>query len=438
MARRLAVAPPRVRALPLQRCAPNRALVDSHTNPPGNALSPMPNIETLQRGAGSYAGVVDICLYCGVVLFLLGFYVLPDKSAVKTVFYLLVLLPCLLKLMPPIREGFPPLIPPVTSALAFCLYMATTLFWGADDWQDSWFHFYKQVIAILAWLTACIWVARNAPALFDMLPRLIVWTGTVVTAITMAAYFSEPGFPTVRMSGLGAIDNELIAAQCMGSAGILGYGLGKKQFPDRTFNPYFAVAAFTYCGVLLTQSRGPIAYMPLVLLLALFLYRPSSRQLLLKFGAGALLLLALVALNMHLSPAIEQRGLSYRDVIWKHVFAEFSASPIRGIGISEHARVIVGGIDTSHSHNAWLDIMRFGGLIGLGLSLWHLAACLRHWRRYHEYTHVYLWFIFGCLSAFTNGKCFLSSPGWIWLYYWMPAGLICGIQASRQSPSPAR
>lgn len=398
----------------------------------------MSNDETLRRRPGLYERVVDTCLYGGVVLFLLGFYVLPDKSAVKTVFYLLVLLPWLLKLMPPIRETFPPLIPPVTSALAFCLYMATSLFWGADDWQDSWFHFYKQVIAILAWLTACIWVARDAPWLFDLMPKLIVWTGTVVTAATMAAYFGEPGFPATRMPGLGAIDNELIAAHCMGSAGILAYGIGKKEFPGRTFNPWFGATAFTYCGVLLTQSRGPMAYMPLVLLIALFLFRPSRRQLLLEFAAGSLLLLALVAVYLHLSPTIEHRGLSYRDVIWKHVLAEFSTAPVRGIGISEQARVIVGGIDTSHSHNSWLDIMRFGGLIGLGLSLWHLVACFRNWRRYHEYTHVYLWFIFGCLSAFTNGKCLLSSPGWIWLYYWMPAGLICGIQASRQAPPPAR
>ena len=400
----------------------------------------MSNNEALhQRRAGWYENVVDICLYGGVVLFLLGFYVLPEKSAVKTVFYLLVLLPWLLKLMPPIREKLTPLTPPVTSALLFCLYMATSLFWGADDWRDSWSHFYKQVIAIMAWLTACIWVARNAPALFDRLPALIVWTGAVVTAATMAAYFRTSDFPATRMSGLGAIDNELIAAHCMGSAGILAYGLGKKEFPGRTFNPYFWVAAFTYCGVLLTQSRGPMAYMPLVLLIALFLYRPSSRQLLLKLGAVSLLLLMLVALYLQFSEAIEHRGLSYRDVIWKHVFAEFSAAPIRGIGVSEHARVIVGDIDTSHSHNSWLDIMRFGGLIGLGLSLWHLAACFRNWRRYHEYTHVYLWFFFGCLSAFTNGKCLLSIPGWIWLYYWMPAGLICGIQASRHaSPPPSR
>lgn len=398
----------------------------------------MSHNETLQRRPGLYERVVDTCLYGGVVLFLLGFYVLPDKSAVKTVFYLLVLLPWLLKLMPPISQAFPPLIPPVTSALAFCLYMATSLFWGADDWQDSWFHFYKQVVAILAWLAACIWVARNAPWLFDLLPKLIVWTGTVVTAATMAAYFGEPGFPATRMPGLGAIDNELIAAHCMGSAGILAYGMGKKEFPGRTFNPWFGATAFTYCGVLLTQSRGPMAYMPLVLLIALFLYRPSRRELLLEFAAASLLLLALVAVYLHLSPAIEHRGLSYRDVIWKHVLAEFSTAPVRGIGISEQARVIVGGIDTSHSHNSWLDIMRFGGLIGLGLSLWHLAACFRNWRRYHEYTHVYLWFIFGCLSAFTNGKCLLSSPGWIWLYYWMPAGLICGIQASRQASPPAR
>ncbi len=394
----------------------------------------MSNNEALhQRRAGAYENVVDICLYGGVVLFLLGFYVLPEKSAVKTVFYLLVLLPVLLKLMPPIGETLPLLIPSVSSALAFCLYMASSLFWGADDWHDSWFHFYKQVVAILAWLTACVWVARNAPVLFDLLPKLIVWTGTVITAATMAAYFSEPGAPWTRMSGLGAIDNELIAAHCMGSAGILAYGTGRKEFPDRTFNPYFWAAAFTYCGVLLTQSRGPMAYMPLVLLIALFLYRTPSRQLLLKLGAGSLLLLTLVVVYPHLSPGIEQRGLSYRDVIWTHVFAEFSTAPIRGIGISEHARVVVGGIDTSHSHNSWLDIMRFGGLIGLGLSLWHLAACFRNWRRYHEYTHVYLWFIFGCLSAFTNGKCFLSNPGWIWLYYWMPVGLICGIQASRQA-----
>ncbi|MBK8991836.1 MAG: hypothetical protein IPM40_09125 [Gammaproteobacteria bacterium] len=85
--------------------------------------------------------------------------------------------------------------------------MATSLFWGADDWRDSWFHFYKQVIAIMAWLTACIWVARNAPALFDRLPALIVWTGAVVTAATMAAYFRTSDFPATRMSGLGAIDN---------------------------------------------------------------------------------------------------------------------------------------------------------------------------------------------------------------------------------------
>lgn len=81
-----------------------------------------------------------------------------------------------------------------------------------------------------------------------------------------------------------------------------------------------------------------------------------------------------------------------------------------------------------HTHNFILDIFRFGGLLGVALSALHIAVvtfCYAQTRHKKHSGFVYGWFLLGVVFLLFYGQQPLTRPGgYIWIFYWIPAILV--------------
>ena len=373
----------------------------------------------------------------GTVVYLLGFFLLPHTSALKIAFYFFILLPGLLSFALPSRERAFFSNPIVISSLALSLYLALSSLWAPGGNLTAFLDFCKPVIFIFVWLRVCARVAAEYPGLFNALPQVLIWTGTATAVITMGLYLYSAEGELLRMTGLGVINNELVAASAFSAVSVMAFTLGRQRYRDHVITPYAVPVLTGAVAVVLTQSRGPMAYLALALVVTLALYPPPLRQLLKGLALALVAGIAVVAV----APDIQWRGFSwsFRDEIWDAVYHRYlDAPPLWGAGVREDTSVqVVSGHRFDHSHNAWLETLWLGGLIGLGLALWNLWACFRHFRQLEIARPVHLWLLIGCMSAFTTGSAFLAKPGWMWLLYWLPAGLLCGHQIALTAEKPA-
>lgn len=371
----------------------------------------------------------------GILVMLVAFYLVPENSVLKASDCLLVLVLLTFKLPQLVRERDSYLHPILISSFVLTMYLSLTWFWGSDRSLSGWFYYAQPVVGIAGWLLACAWCAVNRPGLFNRLPTVVVWAGTLSLIVTLAVYFSRLDIVHVlpRMEGLDAARNELVAAQLFGTFGILSYVIDRAHGSESFISPYFLATVFSFIGVLLTQSRGPIGFMLLTIGAVILYYRPQPSIVFLQIVIVLCIFLGVVLIWPEVITYAQQRGISWsrRNMIWTAEFRRFLSSPLWGIGL--HSGVFhrtPDGFLYEHSHNSWLDMMKSGGLIALGLSLWNLFACVKDVRSGRTIAPYYFWLLFGCLGAFTTGKSLLTLPGWMWIFYWMPVGLIYGYQVS--------
>ena len=386
----------------------------------------------------TYRQFSDAALAFGVVAFLVGYYFVPE-SIIRDLFYIFIVAVVVFNIPRLSREWSCYRHPILFSGLALSAYLSLSALWGPDSYSSSLLYFAKQTVYIGAWLIACGWVALTRPGLFNAIPKIIVFVGvgSLTAAIASLFYTTHLQFP--RMPGIVAGKNALTAAQLYGNFGVMAYALGRIKYPGKLLNLYLFIALYALAGIVLTQSRGPFVFTLVTLAAAAVIYRSAVRHLAIKIVLLMAIITLLLAGFPHLLDSIEAKGLSssHRFEIWSTMFHRFLASPIWGNGVTRHPEVtLADGFVAPHSHNSWLDMMRYGGVIALFLALWQLVACFASWSRNMGYTPVYLWLLLGCLCALTNGRSFLSIPGWIWIYYWMPVGLIYGHEISHNGTEP--
>jgi hypothetical protein len=93
---------------------------------------------------------------------------------------------------------------------------------------------------------------------------------------------------------------------------------------------------------------------------------------------------------------------------------------------------------THHAHNAYIDAFYWTGMIGLLLMGVHLIYVLRHWSNSPQMLPLFLWFIFGCLTALVDRPGFFEHLNPHWFVYWIPAGLIGAlVMAEKSNRQPA-
>jgi O-Antigen ligase len=356
-------------------------------------------------------------------VFPLAVYLNPSKGGTANIFYLGVLLPwVLLLLMGRINLWQKNYIYLTTVLLFFYLWMNS--FWADTNTLKEIAYFFKWFIYVICLLTAPLLITERHPNFFNML-LLFVFCAAVVGAIATIFFHVEArgvNFPKARMGGWGFGHNPIGLGLHYGIAVLIGLFL-VDRYKSKAI--WFGLASLLpLSALMLSHSRGPILGLLLCGPLALFLFERSKVVIVAKVVLLGFIIAAAVYIGWD---NLLNRGLSGRPEIWSDVFELVKQSVIWGEGYSlQSSRILYHGVSLNHSHNVVLEIMRYGGLVGVLLFVWHLVTlCRFQLKSGDDLTGYYIIMMcFTLLVMMTNGWYLLDRPNYYWLGYWYPVGVL--------------
>ncbi|CRL43879.1 O-Antigen ligase [Sodalis glossinidius str. 'morsitans'] len=203
---------------------------------------------------------------------------------------------------------------------------------------------------------------------------------------------------------------------------------------------YLLLAVIPAVMLVMTQSRGPLLALVLVMLATLRWRRSTPRAMgfavLLALLAALLLIFTPVGdlLLMRFESLSNESGL--RLSIWHHVLAEVGLRPWLGLGFNHELNFInYDGTHISTAHSVYLGTLYKGGVIGLALLAlllgYGLLCALRAFRAgYRLEAAIYLFML---LFIASQGMFMISNPRETWILFWLPLAVVFSA-GSRAAP----
>ncbi len=358
--------------------------------------------------------------YVGLWVFVTAFLWAPSRDGLEGIYALAFFIPLLLVLpwrKPDLQEygGWFTAI-----ALAYAGWSLLSGVWGGDVG-----YLVLQWLVLAVWLAGAAWVLQKKSIDWDIFLRWFVLIGAATAVINIAVfYWSHP--LAARMEGITIARAPTLVGQVYGVVVLIGILLSWRTdcFKCALGLSLACIPALAALG--LSQSRGPLLSLVIVVIIGLFWLRPTWKILLVQVSAALLGLLAIVAI-FPLDQLLLGRGASFRDQIWLDVIRQMHASPtlfLWGVGMSDVTDIQTSIGEYHHAHNAWLDIGYRTGVIGLGLAVVHLGLLLWSARRHWQLAPLTLWLIYGCGCLFVDSRSLFWEIDVKWLLYWIPAGLL--------------
>ncbi|MGK0499642.1 MAG: hypothetical protein ACJAYG_001284 [Oceanicoccus sp.] len=358
-----------------------------------------------------------------LVLFPMSIYLNPSKGGTTNVFYLGVLLPWLILVMlGEVRLWYKQAA--YLSGLLLFSYLWLNSFWGVDNSAEDWFYLGKRWVFAVCMLTAPILVCKKYPNFHQRILPLLFTASVMAAAIVIAQHYAAHGSDLLkfRLLGEGYSVNAIAVGVHYGLALLVGLYL-LSHYPRQRW-VIAASCLLPLTAMVLTQSRGPLlAFITCVCLMALFGER-ERRVLIVK--AALLMVVAVMMLTIGWDYFVS-RGLSYRPEIWSKMLGVVMQSPIFGEGYTLNAeQVSIKGREFAHSHNIFIELMRYGGIVAVALFVWHLVSLFRVQRVNNDaLSRVYLLLlVYTLLILLINGWYLLDRPNYLWFGYWYPIGLL--------------
>lgn len=389
----------------------------------------------------------------GILVFLTSFFWAPTRDFMHVVYGLAFFAPVLLVLLlrrPDFKEyggWFTGL------ALLYAGYASISTLWSDAPRLEF---FAQHFIFLAVWLAGTAWLASRGELCVSLIYRVLIFTGAIAAVVFQALFHlrSIPvGYATELGTRLGLLDygvtsNPNTIGFVFGATTLLAYIWWLEAKGCREGACRLVLLLLNASAVLATQSRGPILALVFTLAVGFASYRGSSRKWLTH-------ILAVIFLLGGLSIAIQQQLIpnrwdsssmvsSLRPEIWQHMVNQAVEKHFwLGDGIVKTTRIHVPGLEnrlpfTHHAHNAYIDAFYWTGMIGLLLMGVHLIYVLRHWSNSPQMLPLFLWFIFGCLTALVDRPGFFEHLNPHWFVYWIPAGLIGAlVMAEKSNRQPA-
>ncbi len=356
----------------------------------------------------------------GLWIFISAFLWAPSRDGVEAIYALAFFIPMLL-LLPWRKPEFHQYGGWFSvSAMAYASWCCITSLWG-----DGTGFFILQWLVLAAWLLGVAWVLQKKSLDWDKFLQWFLLVGAITALVNIAVfYWSHP--LTARMDGVTIARAPTLVGQVYGLVVLIGILLSWRIqcFKCALGLSLACIPALAALG--LSQSRGPLLSLVLVLVIGLIWLRPSWKIVLTQCGA-ALLALIILFLVFPLDQILLGRGASFRDQIWLDVIGQMGAQPgliLLGVGMGESTEIMTSIGPYHHAHNAWLDILYRTGIVGLGLALVHLTLLLWSARHHRQLAPLTLWLVYGCGCLFVDSRSVFWEIDTKWLLYWIPAALL--------------
>ncbi len=247
-----------------------------------------------------------------------------------------------------------------------------------------------------------------------------------------------------RLSGLGQLDNPVVAGLVFGAVCIL---LLEVLFsdPSRRWKVVAAVCGvFVLLAVALSGSRNAWVSTAVggLVLTGSRLIRDPRRFIAATATLSFVAMLSLLALFLTEQGAdlLFPRADSFRVAIWSQIVERIQEHPWLGLGILTPDGVEVGHRSFSHPHNMYLAVAFQGGLVALVLFLFLISSATVVLLRSYEQrsAKLALGLLAMALSAYLlDGHELIDKVGETWFLFWLPVALALGL-AWRDTLSGAR
>lgn len=356
----------------------------------------------------------------GLWVFVTAFLWSPSRDGVEAIYALAFFIPMLL-LLPWRKPEFHQYGSWFSvSALAYAAWSCITSVWGGATG-----FFMLQWLILATWLLGTAWVLQKKSLDWDKFLYWFLLIGAATATICIAVfYWSHP--LAARLEGITIARAPTLVGQVYGVVVLVGILLSWRTdcFKCALGLSLAIIPALAALG--LSQSRGPLLSLALVLVIGLVWLRPG-RKILLTQLCAALLAVGAALYFFPLDQALLGRGASFRDQIWSDVIAHMFTQPslfLSGVGMDSSTDIVTSIGSYHHAHNAWLDILYRTGVIGLGLALIHLLLLLWSARQHRHLAPLTLWLIYGCGCLFVDSRSLFWEIDTKWLLYWVPAALL--------------
>jgi len=386
--------------------------------------------------------LIAALLFLDYAVFMIGYFFLPDFNLQYKYFIRplhILVLPGIVILAAALKDIR--CHPVFQLVIVYMLYMLASGLWSTP------FDLYKfgqklaNVVYILSFIVLTHFLRNWFENGFDRMLRFSVFFAAVSAAVSLFVFYSDHPFPSARAMGLGSLTNVNEFANVYGVYALLalGYGLEAPHMLERVI--YFLLVPVFLAFIWFGQSRT--AFVALLMALS-FLVIIGGRQE--KLRLILLVFATVIALGFAFPELIEQawiRGVGPRPLIWQAYLQDVAQSPIFGQGIIAEVTYDIGNESFMVAHNAYIQALWHGGVVGLFLFLLLVAgACWQAWRLGRQTGNfvVLSILLFATSVMFTGVDVLVGRPRDQWMLFWFPLALLISFQttAGRSSGVPVR
>ena len=307
----------------------------------------------------------------------------------------------------------------------YLLYLVTSGLWSEPL---DWYRIGQKLtisLYLLSFLAITFYLVNWNTVLFERMLRLSVVVAALAALLSLLLFYQQNAFPEARLEGLGSLTNINEFSNLCGVFALLALG-----FTLRTGNRPLkalllsAIAVFI-CTAWFGQSRT--AFVSMIVALSVL----TSLMLTEKRAVHFALVIALVGLLIVVFPDIVElawmRGKGLRPQIWFEIWEQIRSAPVFGHGLAAGFSIEAGGTTFATAHNAYLQVLWHGGIVGLCIFLLLLVTAFRQawlWgRQSGDYT-LFSLLVFAACTMMTGVDTLIDRPRDQWMLFWLPLALL--------------
>ena len=363
-------------------------------------------------------------------LFTIGYFLFPDYNVHYRFYAKAIAIPGVLVLWEGLKEIRHH--PVFRIAIVYILYMLTTAAWSKP------FDLYRfgQMLTISFYLLSFLAVTHvlrtRFPAGFPIMLRVCIAVAAIAAVAAVASLntaYHIYGVSTARAENIGSLTNVNEYANVLGVFALLAAGYGLKT-EMKFAQVLYVLTVFCFISLIwFGQSRTAFASLLAALILLSFMGEKHGKTWVAVLTACALLLLVIIfPSSMEMAWT---RGAGIRPLIWQDMLVDIRQAPIIGQGLITPMNYIVEGEHFGIGHNAYLDTLWHGGIIGMGLLLVLTGSALWYAYRLGRETGNYTIFsilVFCVLVMQTGVNGLITRPRDQWMVFWFPLALLISFQ----------
>lgn len=363
-------------------------------------------------------------VFLGLAIFFSGIYMFIDGGDIKRSFYILVMLPMLYIVFFLRKDFF--INHYIWLLMLLPIYLILSHFWAPEEniIKSSFFHI-KKLIYIFFFIISVFYIFDKKPMFLRFLLQALFVIGAISAIVSIICFLSkECGVVGGRLASFSVQDinkaGAIYTVHMSLSIFFLFYGFFETK-KDPYWIKFFLIVGFFVSALATFYAKTQATWIMLIILVFFALVPAWSKK-----SIGLTFVITIISLSVFIvidgySVLLQDGSFTIRLKLIQESIIAVEQNVLFGIGMTHKLPLL----NLTHPHNIFIDVYRFGGMVGL---LCLLVTCIYlsikgMWAANNSVLAKFClaWFISGLAIMSVHAQQPITRPGgYIWFFYWMP------------------